>query len=237
VDDFPPEPTEEPEEDWGPDQHCKNEKGIHATVTVPKGRKPSDRTQLILCPEFFTYGTIEGGKGKELPGADDRKCSNIGDRVSNYMLTLGSSLLHEYTHAPELVRPPLRKGTDDKAYLFYAARGIKNTNLATDNADNYSLFAIELEWTLWCGRDFAPPVKDNSPRLPATGAQGQSSRHGVQMALSLHKRTPLPRNYGVRTPNTEREHEGHKENTYSTQKIEQFQAGHNDALMMCSTVI
>jgi hypothetical protein len=39
------------------------------------------------------------------------------------------------------------------------------------------------------------------------------------------------------TPNTEREHEGHKENTYSTQKIEQFQAGHNDALMMCSTVI
>ena len=55
----------------------------------------------------------------------------------------------------------------------------------------------------------------------------------------LHKRTPLPHDYGVHTPNTLRTNKETKEseNTYTAQQIEKFQAGHNDALMMCRTVI
>lgn len=56
-------------------------------------------------------------------------------------------------------------------------------------------------------------------------------------ARSLHKRTPLPHKFGAHTPNTMREFKGVQENTYTTQQMEQFQQGHNDALMMCNIVI
>jgi hypothetical protein len=227
VDDF------QPEFDHNLDEHCTD---TRVAVVVPKQYDISlGRTQLILCPNLFDYGTIEGGK--VWPHAKKRKCSNIGDRVSRYMLTLGSVMLHEYTHASELVQPPLEGPVIDHVYSFYKSRNLKDKELAKSNADNYASFAIELAWTLSYDRDFAPPVEDNSPRLSATGAKGQRLRRDVQLAPSLGKRTPLPRNYGVRTPNTEREHQGNKENTFSAQEIEQFQEGHNDALMMCSTVI
>lgn len=56
---------------------------------------------------------------------------------------------------------------------------------------------------------------------------------------SMHKRTPLPHDSDVNTPNTLRKNleTGESENTYTAQQIEQFQAGHNDALWLCKTVI
>ena len=55
----------------------------------------------------------------------------------------------------------------------------------------------------------------------------------------LNKRTPLPHGYGVRTPNTLRTNKETKEseNTYTTQQMEQFQAGHSDVLMVCETAV
>ena len=241
MDDFPPSSGPR----VGEDEHCDGKHITHVALTVPKeDHIPGHRTQIILCPDFFLFGTIKGGKGKEWPGTAKRKCDNIGDRVSEYMLTLGTVMLHEYTHAPDLVQPPLDEETDDHAYSFYDSRNLRK-DMAKNNADSYSLFAIELMWTLECNRDFAPPVKDNTPRLPATGAQAGSSkasgskgprpRHDIQ----LLKRTPLPRDYGVCTPNTLRINQEtyEPENTYTAQQIEQFQEGHNDALMMCRTVI
>jgi len=241
VDDFPPSSGPR----IGEDEHCDGEHITHTAMTVPKEDDTlAHRTQIILCPDFFLLGTIKGGPGKEWPGAAKRKCDNIGDRVSEYMLTLGTVMLHEYTHAPDLVQPPLEKETDDDAYSFYDSRNLRK-DMANNNADNYALFAIELMWTLKCNRDFAPPVKDNTPNLPATGAQagsskasgskGQRSRRDIQ----LHRRTPLPHDYGVYTPTTLRINKETKEseNTYTTQQMEQFQAAHNDALMMCRTVI
>jgi hypothetical protein len=116
-----------------------------------------------------------GGKGKEWPHANNRKCSNIGNRVSYYMDTLGSALLHEYTHAPDLVQPPLEETTNDPAYGFYNARNLANKDLAKSNADSYALFASELTWTLICNRAFDPPVKDNSPDK-ATDNKGSDTK-------------------------------------------------------------
>ena len=55
----------------------------------------------------------------------------------------------------------------------------------------------------------------------------------------LHKRTPLPHNYGVYTPTTLRTNKetGESENTYTTQQMDQFQQGHMEVLMICRTVI
>lgn len=48
-----------------------------------------------------------------------------------------------------------------------------------------------------------------------------------------------PHNHGLRTPHTLKMNPqtGDPKNIYTTPQIEQFQAGHKDALMMCETVI
>lgn len=243
VDDF------QPDFDRTLDQHCTD---ISAAEVVDKKWDISmGRTQLILCPNLFGYGTIEGGKGKEWPGAKERKCSNIGDRVSRYMLTLGSMMLHEYMHATELVQPPLKQPVVDHVYSFYKARHIKDKKLAKSNADSYSLFAAELTCTLLCDRDFAPPAEDNSPRLPATDSKATDSkatdnkgantkgtnskqqrpRHEIQSAPSLQKRTAFSQPY---------EHPMmimDWDNTYTVEQMDQFLEAHIDALHLCSVVI
>ena len=91
------------------------------------------------------------------------------------MDTLGSALLHEYTHASDLVQPPLEETTNDPAYGFYNARNLANKDLAKSNADSYALFASELTWTLTCNRAFDPPVKDNFPDK-ATDNKGSDTK-------------------------------------------------------------
>jgi hypothetical protein len=219
----------QPEFDHNLDEHCNE---MRVAVIVPKQWDISlGETQLILCPSLFGYGTIEGGKGKEWPGAKERKCSNIGDRVSRYMLTLGSALLHEYTHATELVQSPLKALITDRVYSFYKTRNLEDKNSAKSNADSYSLFAADLIWTLLCDRDFAPPVEDNSLRLQATGAPGQRPRRDVQIDSLLQKRTAFSQPYRYPIPKT------NVDNTYTVDQMDQFLEGHVDALQLCRVVI
>lgn len=165
MDDYPPE------HDHKLQQHCE---GDHVAATLqPEWDISLGRTQIFLCPLLFNLGTIGGGPGREWSGAATRKCDNIGNRVSNYMHTLGSAMLHEYTHAPDLVVPPLEDETDDHVYSFYNTRNLKNKEeMAKENADSFSLFAIELTWMVLCNREFAAPVDGNSPRFSATDNQG-----------------------------------------------------------------
>lgn len=74
------------------------------------------RVQIILCPPFFEQGTFNGGPNREWPGIPTPKCSNIANRVSPRMDTLGSSLLHEYTHVDELVQPLLCEHVEDHEF-------------------------------------------------------------------------------------------------------------------------
>lgn len=57
--------------------------------------------------------------------------------------TLGSILLHEYTHFAKLVKPILDDATDDHLTSVYSVRHVDKA-LATNNADSYAIFANEL---------------------------------------------------------------------------------------------
>lgn len=93
---------------------------------------------MIICPGA---GFGHGGIAKSYPGvsAVDRIYVQVnGGRVSWRMDTLGSIILHEYTHFFALVVPPLAKETDDPWYGAWQVRGNAPTfdyAFATNNAD------------------------------------------------------------------------------------------------------
>ena len=118
-------------------------------------------TRMILCPLFFTRGTI----GKSVT------CDTVGTRVGPAMATRGHTVLHEYTHVTEVMQPifghgiPPRGKTDDHAYGFDGCRKLQKDQ-AWDNADSYASFATELFWTTTCDRDFEPPLPVGAPSSP-----------------------------------------------------------------------
>lgn len=116
---------------------------------------------MILCPMFFTRGTL----GKSVT------CDTVGTRVGPTMATRGHTVLHEYTHVTEVMQPifghgiPPRGKTDDHAYGFDGCRKLQKDQ-AWDNADSYASFATELFWTTTCDRDFEPPLPAGAPASP-----------------------------------------------------------------------
>lgn len=223
------------------------------------------RAQLILCPRFFNFGTFEGGKGREWPGITTRVCSNIGDRLSYLMHTLGRGLLHEYMHVNDLVWPPLDRDVGDIVYKFYGARGLSNKGMARFNADSYALFASELTWSMLCDRDFEAPVKDDIPKAPlnnikesrseeldTNGAdtkgsdtkQTESKKLDTQAASTKQQR---PRNEIQSVPSLNKRAPFSRPYKYPIPKVEenyihidlrdQYLDAHIDALHLCSVVI
>ena len=120
-------------------------------------------TRMILCPLFFTRGTI----GKSVT------CDTVGTRVGPAMATRGHTVLHEYTHVTEVMQPifghgiPPRGKTDDHAW---------------DNADSYTSFATELFWTTTCDRDF-------ESSLPAGASSSPDELKDVLAGLDLDRTT------------------------------------------------
>ncbi|KAI9667809.1 MAG: hypothetical protein M1821_000628 [Bathelium mastoideum] len=113
----------------------------------------TDSPKVIVCdPAGFGHGGI--GKSYETVAAVS--CGNFDPRVSWKMETLGSILLHEYTHWTKLMAPPLSKETDDDAYGPYGVRQM-NKKDATNNADSYSWFATENLWTVICQTNYQDP--------------------------------------------------------------------------------
>ena len=113
----------------------------------------TDSPKIVVCdPAGFGHGGIGKGYGTVTAVG----CDSFDPRVSWKMETLGSILLHEYTHWPKLVAPPLSKETDDDAYGPYGVRQL-DKNDATNNADSYSWFATENLWTIICQTDYQDP--------------------------------------------------------------------------------
>ncbi|KAJ5908055.1 hypothetical protein N7495_000737 [Penicillium taxi] len=115
----------------------------------------SSSPKLVLCNPAFLFGGIEKG----YTGVDAVTCNNVGRKVSEYMDTLGSTLLHEYTHFAKLVVPPLFFPTVDlpNGYGAWNAQNSISNSDAISNADNYNWFATELFWTVHCTRWFEAP--------------------------------------------------------------------------------
>ena len=92
-------------------------------------------------------------------------------------MTVGSILVHEYTHWPELTRdalrmkspPPIRiddfAGPDpEDGYGPYNVLKLREKDDPTANADNFAWFAIEAYWHKVCrpGREqYGPGIEDD----------------------------------------------------------------------------
>jgi hypothetical protein len=90
----------------------------------------------------------------------DRTCGGLDLRVSRKMRTLGSNLLHEFTHASFLVMPPLiyvAKGMEDHEYGAHSCQALDKKK-ALYNADSYAWLAMEIFWSIACKRSFKNPT-------------------------------------------------------------------------------
>ena len=179
---------------------------------------PKIATELVLCNWFYQLRTIEGVPGKDSKsGARPMTCDELGTHVSTRMVTKGQMLLHEYTHAREIMRPVLGEGptastsgkTTDHVYGFGDCRAF-DKKLATWNADSYANFASELLWTTKCDRDFDAPKPDDQftrrqlleERLVQIGvtfteeqfkaAAGETAEETLTRLGYLHEIQPVP---------------------------------------------
>lgn len=152
----------------GDDRHRSCRKGTVAASIVYL-----DTEELVLCHVFFKLGVIEGASEEGRKGhVRQVTCDDLGHRLSRRIGTMGTELLHEYTHNPQIVSPiigaglPLAVATEDHVYGFEKTRSLSK-DLATTNADSYALFANEMFWSTKCDRDFEPP----KPKAEQTGKE------------------------------------------------------------------
>ena len=127
---------------------------------------PDGDVDLVICPRAMA-----------LPNTQDKHCSGLSDHVDYTFLTLGSVMLHEYTHWPNLLRNALRlknppveriwdfKGPDPKnGYGPYNVLQVREKDDPTANADSFSWFATEAYWHQTCRpglEQYGPGVKDD----------------------------------------------------------------------------
>ncbi|KAM0719339.1 hypothetical protein Q7P37_005244 [Cladosporium fusiforme] len=112
----------------------------------------TDHPSLIVCPPAFKFGGIAQG----FPGVPKVSCGNFDKYVSDKMETLGSILLHEYTHFVQLVSPVLSQGTVDYEYTPEAVQKLDGKQ-ARVNADSYSWYATEVMWSTICKTQYESP--------------------------------------------------------------------------------
>lgn len=140
---------------------CKDKKGVLAcdgeTMAELRDWSTPNLTLIVCAAPGFGHGGI----GKGYTNVDTVECGRFDDRVSWKMETLGSILLHEYTHFYNLVVPPLSKETDDPAYGVYDSRHMDKDE-ATNNADSYSWLATENLWTILCHKEYQDPTEQDA---------------------------------------------------------------------------
>ncbi|KAJ5601370.1 hypothetical protein N7510_010904 [Penicillium lagena] len=120
-----------------------------------------NKPELIICPVAFTS---TGGIDKAYDNVAAVTCDTVGDILTKKMDTMGSTILHEYTHFTKLVVPPLASATEDHENKLHQLHVIAKTGLAVENAESYTQFANEAFWTIKCARwfDAADPYAESS---------------------------------------------------------------------------
>lgn len=144
----------------------QNAEGNWVCVTVDKGiitaqvREEDPKSpNLVLCKSALKYGAID----HPFQGVLDVNCNTLDPRVSFKMVTLGSILLHEYTHVMHLMKPVFKSmkvlketATTDKKYGPVEVKRLatSKTDRALTNADSYAWLANEIFWTTHCSKRF-----------------------------------------------------------------------------------
>lgn len=258
IDDFKPDDAIAKKHHLPKDRHCRPKSfALTSDLSTP--------TRMILCPMFFTRGTIDPSLRKVPPGykpvtgstVEPVTCASIGSRVGPAMATKGQTILHEYTHVAEVMQSVFGGGvspkgrTDDHAYGFDRCRKL-DKNYARINADSYASFATELFWTTMCERDFDPPApvaqsaspEEQSDMLDGldlgSTKKGESSAKGTQQQKSQREIQSVALSLHKRTAFSQPyEHPTPRTdlNHYTVGKMDRFLQGHIDALHICSAVI
>lgn len=120
----------------------------------------SDTPKLVVCPHGLTLGAI----GKDLGGIAAVTCETWWPRISSVMDTVGTVLLHEYTHWDTLMTPVMLPAFGEKAALDeargpWAVRRLSRSE-ATWNADSYAWLAQEIWWTHTCRGNHKGPIEE-----------------------------------------------------------------------------
>ncbi|KAJ5579967.1 uncharacterized protein N7459_005952 [Penicillium hispanicum] len=116
-----------------------------------------DAASIVICDRGFRNGGIDKSYGTGNSRVEAVTCDSLDTRVSDAMVTLGSILIHEYSHWTALVSPPLKEGTDDHTHATAYDTFVGDKALALDNAESFHWFANQVFWTVKCGRAFAAP--------------------------------------------------------------------------------
>lgn len=146
--------------------------GVTAVMDTMPGDPPVSK--IILCTAGLKYGAIDTHQD----GVNDVNCDTLDPRVSWKMDTLGSTLLHEFTHAPVLMESifsHLGTGQDSTDDVENGYGPVKVRFLRDDpaqariNADSYTWLANEVWWTGECkatrGNDLRGRFEGADPRM------------------------------------------------------------------------
>jgi len=163
----------------------------------------SDGTALMsLCPELFEYPSLDTIENppprlRDPPPANTPfigyTCDRLGDHDTDWMLSPGGVVLHEFMHWTHLFRnvpdfytwipdgfikdfrgpnPANGYGTfNAEQLLFFSTKwNPKNfrQNEVLQNADNYAVYAHSKYWSFVCGRTFSE-AKDRADNQRRTG--------------------------------------------------------------------
>ena len=146
---------------------------------------------IILCPPVMKHGIV--GQGSTLPKLPDFPlpvtCNTLGDTTSWRMVTVGLTILHEWTHIDALVGKVLdsphrpSEGTDDElhgntVYGCVETQAIANDQDAIYVADNYAWFATEAFWSKKCQKKFGRPGPGDDDD-PLDGGQAGTEAHPI----------------------------------------------------------
>ncbi|OAG34403.1 hypothetical protein AYO21_11428 [Fonsecaea monophora] len=165
----------------------------NAWMTEDNDNRDAD---IYICDDIFDWPSIEDianppqtswardSHGQPRPGYS---CAGLGDFDSDWMKTVGSTILHEYIHWGYLfihvpgwyefirVNDQGWRAIDDysgpnppNGYGPYRAKQIKDTYGAWDqafpatvnNVDNYVYYALSKYWSWRCDRQFGPAPSD-----------------------------------------------------------------------------
>lgn len=146
--------TEDHTDDYYKELSCMSGTMAH-TRPDTKPLKPD----IVICKSAFKHGAID----HTFKDVADINCKTLGSRVSWHMETLGSILLHEYTHWKHLMSPLFADtkfgATIDDPELGYGPVSVvklakKSPSTARNNAENYSWLANDLFWTAHCKKGF-----------------------------------------------------------------------------------
>ncbi|CAF9915984.1 MAG: hypothetical protein HETSPECPRED_002704 [Heterodermia speciosa] len=134
---------------------------------------------IVLCPNAFKKKAVTSLNGAENPAdnPDDAKhyilCDDlkINGHVSYLMNSLGSTLLHEYTHYDGLVESIFGAPIIDQDNGYGPVNVYNNLDkgLSPFNADSYMYYALHTLWNELCSFEFDPPRAGTDDADPDCG--------------------------------------------------------------------